>query len=147
MGISGAYVYSGGQWTSQERGQRPDVAEPWLMVDVHDSDFTTVTYSPAEPGNDVACLGDTPQARTSRADAERAAEGLARWWAGLHEVGDEEFDAKRRQIEAYLVVDPGSDEPKPGDGGEKDPAETHAELKTSRFLVALDLPVPDPLIR
>jgi hypothetical protein len=150
MGFSGAYVYSGGQWTSLERRQRSEFAEPWLMVDVHDSDFTTVTYSPAEPGTGVVYLGqapNSPQATTSQADAERAAEGLARWWAGLHETDDEEFDAKRRQIAAYLARDPSSDQPKPGDGGERDPAEIFAELKTTRFLVALDLPVPEALIR
>jgi hypothetical protein len=148
MGFSGAYVYSGGQWTPQEPGQRPDAAEPWLMMDVHDSDFTTVTYHPAEPGADVVYLGRPPHSAQAQADTERAAEGLARWWGRLHQTADDgEFDAKRRQIAAYLMVDPGSGEPKPGDGGEKDPAETFAELKTTRFLVALDLPVPEPLIR
>jgi hypothetical protein len=142
VGFSGTYVYSGGQWTTQERGQQPEPAEPWLMVDVVDSDFTTVTYRPAEPGTGVTYLGHGPHT-----DVEREAEGLARWWARPREPSDDEFDAKRRQIAAYLAVDPRSAGPKPGDGGETDPAEVSAELKTTRFLVALDLPVPDALIR
>jgi hypothetical protein len=149
MGFSGTYVYSDGTWTAQERGQRPEVAEPWLMVEVHDSDYTTVTHSPAEPGTGAVRLGRTPgEDETSQVDIERAAAGLATWWAGLRgSGGEEETAAKRRQIAAYLAADPGADEPKAGDGGEQDPAEAFAELKTTRFLVALDLPVPGGLIR
>jgi hypothetical protein len=149
MGFSGTYVYSDGKWTPQEPGQRPEVVEPWLMVDVRDSDFTTVTYSPAEPGTGIARLGRAPgEGEMSQGDIERAAGGLANWWARLRGVsGGEEVDAKRQQIAAYLGVDPGADQPKTGDGGVQDPAEVFAELKTTRFLVALDLPVPSELVR
>jgi hypothetical protein len=153
MGFSGTYLYDGRRWMSQERGQRPEVAEPWLMVDVHDSDFTAITYCPAGPGNGVAYLGRAPRGTLkgdktwTAADIEREAGGLVSWWARIHGSVDETgLEAKKRQIAEYLSGDGGSAEVKPGDGGQRDAAELFAELKTSRFLVALDLPVPDELV-
>ncbi|RSM88717.1 hypothetical protein DMH04_08860 [Kibdelosporangium aridum] len=142
MGFSGAYLYDGTQWTRQQSGQLPDIAEPWLMVDVHDSAYTTITYRPTGSGSGVAYLGRAPRG------ADQAADGLVEWWARTHEAaGPSEFDSKKEQIAAYLSTVDNSATVKPGDGGQPDPAETYAELKTARFLVALGLPVPDELVR
>jgi hypothetical protein len=54
MGFFGAYLFDGNRWTLHQPDQLPAVAEPWLMIDIHDSDITTVVYRPAGRGSGVA---------------------------------------------------------------------------------------------
>lgn len=74
VGFFGTYLYEAAQqrWRPEMpaindirqpvRGDRePDAAEPWLLVDIHDSDFTVVTYRPVGQGTGVAYLGFTPR--------------------------------------------------------------------------------------
>lgn len=146
MGFFRAYLYNGTQWTRQQSGQLPDIDEPWLMVDVHDSAYTTITYRPTGSGSGVAYLGRAPHSTAESADQE--ADGLVEWWARAHETSvPSGFDSKKQQIAAYLSSVDNPTTVKPGDGGQPDPAETYAELKTARFLVALGVPVPDELVR
>ncbi|MCT9929554.1 hypothetical protein N5079_04890 [Planotetraspora sp. A-T 1434] len=157
MGFFGTYLYDGSRWLEHEADQHLDLAEPWLMVSIHDSDITTVVYRPAGPGSGVAYLGVTP--RTYFEDSEASAPtdpaleaaGLANWWGQVHGVtSDAERKAKERQLEAYLAedIDPGeinADEDE--DVDDLDDAEIFVEVKTGAFLGTLDLPIPDDLSR
>ena len=63
MGFFGSYVFDGNAWHGYDpdSDQIPDVASPWLSVDIHDSDIATVRYEPAGPGSGTAYLGFTPR--------------------------------------------------------------------------------------
>ncbi|MEV4314825.1 hypothetical protein [Actinocrispum sp. NPDC049592] len=126
MAFSGTLLYENGTWTSVDRDTRPDSADPWLKVDVQDT--ATITYGPAPDG--VVHLGDT---------AEEAADGLVQWWARTRDSA-EGIDDKRRKIAEYLA------EPLDRAKAGEDAGAAYIEIKTSRFLVALDLPVPDALL-
>lgn len=150
MGFFGRYLFDG-SWKSVE--DINGVPEPCLVVDIHDSDITTVTYRPAGPGSGVAYLGVTPRTyfederASDPTDVGREARGLAAWWAGLHGVrGEAEIGAKERELAAFLAedIDPAdfSDDP---DDDDLDDDETFVEVKTVRFLAALGLPAPDDL--
>lgn len=157
VGLFGRYVYDGTRWLPQEDERVLDLAEPWLSVDIHDSDITTVVYRPAGPGRGVAYLGDTPRTyfenenASAPTDVAREAAGLASWWAQRQHGGSEaERGAKERELVAYLAedTDPAGltfDEDEDIDG--LDDGEIFVEVKTARFLAALDLPVPDDLAR
>src|SRR6185369_891340 len=94
VGFFGTYLYHDAIWTSHRPDVMPGVSPPWLVVDIHDSDVTTVTYQPAGPGTGVAYLGYTPRTYFERDDAsaptdvQREASGLALWWAELHPEAD-----------------------------------------------------------
>ncbi|MDQ1292622.1 MAG: hypothetical protein QG608_502 [Actinomycetota bacterium] len=90
----------------REGGESPDNAEPWLLVDIHDSDIATITYRPAGLGTGVAYLGCAPRTyfedlqASAPTDVAREAAGLATWWASTHPgVGD----AERNVVEAALI--------------------------------------------
>jgi hypothetical protein len=136
MGFDGTYLYDGENWAPHARDRQPDAAEPWLLVDIRDN-VTTITYRPSGGGSGVAHLrtGDT-----QRADVSAEAAGLTDWWA-LRHPDDPAYAEKKAQIADYLSG-PGANAP----ADETDYSEVYVELKTSRFLVALDLPVPDVLL-
>ncbi|WP_167972712.1 hypothetical protein [Lentzea indica] len=146
VGFFGTYAYENGQWTTLSEGQLPPLTEPWLWIDIHDSDITSVVYAPAGPGSGVAYLGLTPRTYFENPDASdptdvaREASGLAAWWA-LHHEGD--VAAKQAEIVGYLAEDEDPDDFSwDEDVDEIDNAEVFVEVKTARFLGALGLPVP-----
>lgn len=153
MGFFGAYLMVGNRWTELEPGaefEEPD--EPWLYVNIHDSDFTVVMYGPAGPGSGEAYLGCTP--RTYFEDDEASpptdvaieAEGLAAWWAGYHRGADRAArTVKAQELRPLLAEDdvPAGDED--ADDEDLDEADVFVEIKTARFLTALGLTVPDGL--
>ena len=152
MGFFGRYLFDGTQWTQQEPGSAPTVAEPWLLIDIHDSDICTVMYGPAGPGSGIAFLGFTPrtyfddESASAPTDVVVEAEGLGAWWAGLHpEASQQARTATALALRDFLATDDASvdDEDRPDD--ELDDAEVFVEIKTSRFLSALGLPTPDGL--
>jgi hypothetical protein len=170
MGFFGTYLFADGAWRSEAvapshdelwqpiRGGEPPVAvEPWLLVDIHDSDITTVTYSPAGPGSGVAYLGITPRSYFERDDASaptdvrREAAGLTGWWRLVHGAAASEAADKESEIAAFLAhdLDPsevvGDEEDE--DDDDLDEAEVFVEIKTGRFLAMLGLPVPPDLAR
>lgn len=85
MGFFGRYLFDGSQWSGHEPGSALSEAGPWLHVDIHDSDFTTVTYGPPGRGSGVAFLGYTPRAYFEDAkaseltDVAKEAAGLTDW--------------------------------------------------------------------
>jgi hypothetical protein len=157
VGLFGTYLYDGIRWLEYQSDHHRDLAEPWLMVNIYDSDIATVVYRPAGLGAGVAYLGHTPRTyfedaeASAPTDAAREAAGLATWWGRVRGVADDaERKMKERQLVAYLAedinpaeIDVDEDE----DVNHLDDAEIFVEVKTVRFLAALDLPVPDDLSR
>ncbi|HET9138494.1 hypothetical protein [Actinophytocola sp.] len=141
MGFFGTYVYDGDDWADQDPDSTPMLPGPWLMVDIHDGDITTVTYHPPGPGTGVAYLGYTPRVyfendrASAPTDVAREAAGLAAWWAGQQGDADPaRLPAKEGELRSYLATD-------------DEDAELDEDLETitTRFLRALDLPVPADL--
>lgn len=150
MGFFGTYLFDGTRWVEPDPGQMPDVDEPWLYMDIHDSDIAGVMYEPAGPGSGEAFLGYTPrtyfedESASSPTDVVRESEGLAAWWAGLHgETGDAARTAKASELRAFLAEDDAHHEDIPDD--ELDDADVFVETKAARFICALGLPLPDGL--
>jgi hypothetical protein len=168
MGFFGTYLYQDGIWRGDVlpgyndvwqpiRGDEPPAAaaEPWLLIDIHDSDITTVRYAPAGPGSGVAYLGYTPrsyfekQEASAPTDVAREALGIARWWQQLH--GATHFDTaqKATELTAYLAEDLDPLEVdemvEDEDDEDLDDAEIFVEVKTAHFLGALGLPLPEQL--
>ncbi|MEU8328636.1 hypothetical protein [Micromonospora sp. NPDC048839] len=153
MGFFGTYLFAEGRWTAQAPGQQATSPEPWLLVDIHDSDIATLTYRPAGPGSGVAYLGYTPRTYFESPDASaptdvvREAAGLSEWWA-QHRGGssDTERSAKEGEITTFLAedLDPADMD---DDDDDDDGDDTFVDVKTARLLTALDLPVPDDLSR
>ncbi|GAA2632704.1 hypothetical protein [Paractinoplanes durhamensis] len=148
MGFFGTYLYDGEHWHDADPDSRPTDDRPWMLLDIHDSDFTIVTYDPAPPGAGTAYLGITPRtyfedpAASAPTDVFREAAGIAAWRSLLHPGGDQL--ATEEQIVTFLAqdVDPEDDDL---DDGDLDDAEVFAEVKTARFVTALGLPLPPDL--
>lgn len=143
---------TGGRHTTPPK--QPTIPEPWLLVDIHDSDIATITYRPPGPGSGVAYLGDTPRTyfenpdASAPTDAAREAAGLGAWWAHQHgRTSGTEREAKEAELAAYLAEDLNPADIDHDDDDDPDDAEVFVEVKTARFLAALDLPVPDDLPR
>ncbi|SFB54724.1 hypothetical protein SAMN05216266_11870 [Amycolatopsis marina] len=154
MGFFGAYVFDKAGWRPHRPGQKPDVAGPWLTVDIYDSDFTTVTYSPTGPGSGVAYLGFTPRDYFEEEDASqptdvaREAAGLAFWWTQVKgDTSESERAEKERLFATYLADDEEVDPAVLTDDaiGQFEDDEIFVEVRTARFLDALNLPVPEDL--
>ena len=151
MGFFGTYAYEHGSWKTLSEGELPPLAEPFLWIDIHDSDITSVVYAPAGPGAGVAYLGLTPRTyfenpnASDPTDVLREAAGLAAWWA-LSNSGN--VPAKQAELLAFLAEDEdpnGFEWDESEDVDEIDDGEVFVEVKTRRFLAALDLPLPDGL--
>ncbi|MEV1320018.1 hypothetical protein AB0J14_28525 [Micromonospora arborensis] len=155
MGFFGTYLFDGSRWKVHQPAEQAAIAEPWLLVDIHDSDITTLTYRPAGPGSGIAYLGYTPRTYFENPDASaptdvvREAAGLSVWWAQQRGgASDTERTAKEGELTAYLAddLDPANIEIDDDDDA-LDDAEIFVEVKAARFLRALDLPVPGDLPR
>ena len=143
MGLFGKYVFEGKALVTAV-GEAP--AEPWLSVDIHDSDFAAVVYRPAGTGAGIAYLGDTPRTYFDDEDASeptdtgREGRGLAEW-AAL--VGG---TAAADELACFLAEDGDPEDVSEFEADDVDDADVFVEIKTARFLTALGLPVPEELI-
>ena len=156
MGFFGGYVFDGSTWRGfdPDSDQWPDIAAPWLSVYVHDSDIATLQYKPAGPGSGIAYLGRTPrvyfgdESASAPADVLREAEGLAFWLARQQGRSDE---AELRDLIASFLAGDFPEQQIHGhatagtDAGDLDDAYILVEIKVSRFLTAVRLPVPSEL--
>ena len=61
MGFFGAHLFDGHHWSTHQPESPPTIAEPWLLVDIHDSDIATIRYRPIGTGSGTAYLGHTPR--------------------------------------------------------------------------------------
>ncbi|GGU81766.1 hypothetical protein [Lentzea flava] len=148
VGFFGTYAYEHGKWTTLSEGELPPLVEPFLWIDIHDSDITSVVYGPAGPGTGVAYLGLTPRTyfenpnASDPTDVLREAAGLAAWWA-LRNSGD--VTAKQAEILGYLAEDEEPGDFSVDDEQDVEDADVFVEIKTARFLEVLGLPVPHDL--
>ena len=156
MGFFGGYVFDGSTWRGfdPDSDQWPDIAAPWLSVYVHDSDIATLQYKPGGPGSGIAYLGRTPrvyfgdESASAPADVLREAEGLAFWLARQQGRSDE---AELRDLIASFLAGDFPEQQIHGhatagtDAGDLDDAYILVEIKVSRFLTAVRLPVPSEL--
>lgn len=145
VGFFGTYAYEHGQWKTLSEGELPPLEEPFLWIDIHDSDITSVVYGPAGSGSGVAYLGLTPRTyfenpnASDPTDVMREAAGLAAWWA-LHNSGD--AAGKQAELLGYLAADENPDDFSLEDQEDVEDVDVFVEIKTARFLAALGLPVP-----
>lgn len=147
VGFFGTYQFTDASWRAVDPEMEPVGTAPWLWLDIHDSDFATVRYAPTGSGTGVAYLNVTPRiyfeddGASEPADPAREAAGLAEWWAGRRPRFTEEGQAaKSEAIVGLLASDDEPEEAEPPDD-----ADIFAELKACRFLLAMDLPLPDDL--
>jgi hypothetical protein len=153
MGFFGTYHFDGHSWMPHYSDKLPDGPEPWLLVDIYDSDIATIAYRPTGSGSGVAYLGVTPRTyfededASTPTDVAREAAGLAEWWAHYRGVADDtERGAKAVELVTYIAADTNPDEldsdknDDEGAGEDLDDADVFVEAKTARFLAVLDLP-------
>ncbi|MFI6097262.1 hypothetical protein ACIA8G_16985 [Lentzea sp. NPDC051213] len=152
VGFFGTYAYENGSWTTLSEGELPPLVEPWLWIDIHDSDITSVVYAPHGPGTGVAYLGLTPrtyfenESASDPTDVSVEAAGLAAWWASQRSASAAECAAKQEELAGYLAADEEPDiEWDESEDVEIDDAEVFVEVKTARFLGVLGLPLPTEL--
>ena len=151
MGFTATYLYDGTRWVSHDPEEIPAVAEPWMLVSIHDSDICTVMYRPAGPGSGTAYLGYTPrtyfedETASEPTNVTREADGLAAWWANLHPASNPAMTAARAsELLGFLAEDDAPiDEDIEDDA--LDDADVFVEIKAARFLAALGLPIPQEL--
>lgn len=147
MGFFGTYRFHATSWSTVDPDVAPAGAEPWLWVDVHDSDFATIRYAPVGSGTGLAYLNVTPRVlfddpgASEPTDPAREAAGLAQWRAALP-VGTsiEQLETEAEVIWGLLA---GDDDPELTDMA--DDADVFAELKVVRLLTTLVLPLPPDL--
>ncbi|OMQ15838.1 hypothetical protein A7K94_0206660 [Modestobacter sp. VKM Ac-2676] len=131
MGLFGTFTYSAGTWTSPDARR-----EPWLAVDVHDSDVATVDYRPAGDAGGRCYLGFQPRVyfedptASAPVDNDVEAHGLARW-ARL--ATGREVDPG--EVAALLAPDDEDD----------DPEDLFVEQTVRRLLELTGVPVPEEL--
>jgi hypothetical protein len=150
MGFFGTYLFDGTDWTQHDLRRTP--REPWLLIDIHDSDIATVVYRPAGPGSGIAYLGVTPrtyfedEGASEPTNVAQEADGLAAWWEAFHPDATALARAdKADELRAFLAEDGVSVGDDDGTGDEVDDADLFVEVRTSRFINTLGLPVPDGL--
>jgi hypothetical protein len=144
------YIFDGQRWldVESEQGLPMAAVEPWLAIQVHDSDYASVRYAPAGTGSGAAYLGLTPRVyiedddASPPSDAEREAEAIATWVSSTPLSVPGTREQLSSVVRAFLAED---DDPEPADDAEPDDADVFAENKARLFLQALELPVPDDL--
>lgn len=147
LGYFGIFRFHDGEWVQHD--DRPDpTVEPWLLVDIYDSDLAMIDYAPKGRGSGEAFIGCpltsiNPGERVlTREDSTREAAGLADWWEHRQgSVSPERKAAKERELVDYFAEDAkGEADYEPADTGE-----VYVEVKTGRFIAALGLPEIDDL--
>jgi hypothetical protein len=147
MGFFGTYEFSESGWSPGDP-EGPSTVSFGLWVDIHDSDFATIKYTPAGPGTGAAYLGYTPlvyfdvEDASVPTDTAREALGLATWAAALGSSNpDVDLGAKQAALATFLA----SDDVPIEDREIEDDADVFVEIKTAQLLVELGLPLPDEL--
>jgi len=118
--------------------------EPWLHIEIHDSDIGIIRYGPSGNGSGLAFVGITPRiyfedpTASPPTDPDREALGLAGWAEGA--VG-RDFDALRSAIRPYLAEDVES-ECDASDDDELDDSDIFVEVKAARLLTTLGMTPP-----
>jgi hypothetical protein len=147
VGFFGTYLYESGRWS--ERDSAREATEPWLFLNIYDSDIATIMYRPCGPGTGITFLGHTPRKYFDDPEASLPTDtvlesaGLAVWWASHRDLDDDlERAAKQTEIASYLASDADWDLAWPRDDEDID---CPVEVTVGRFLEALGLAVPEDL--
>jgi hypothetical protein len=147
VGFFGTYLYESGRWS--ERDDAREATEPWLFLNIYDSDIATIMYRPCAPGTGMTFIGHTPRKYFDDPEASLPTDtvlesaGLAAWWADHRGLDDDlERAAKQTEIASYLASDADWDLAWPRDDEDND---RPVEVTVGRFLEALGLAVPDEL--
>jgi hypothetical protein len=130
MGFFGQFRFSNGAWGSDSK------EEPYLLIDVHDSDLASIEYAPVTGGASGRCfLGfeprhyfDDPEANDP-VDLALEVQALAEW----------------ARVATGAVVDTNSVQALLADPEGGVPAEPFLEETLVRLLDALELPIPAEL--
>jgi hypothetical protein len=131
MGFFGAFTFSGGAWTS---GGPP--SEPYLVIDIHDSDIASVEYRPAVDAGGRFYLGYQPRiyfedpTASDPVDIDAEAHGFAHW-TGL--------------VTGRAIAPPDLVVLLAPDDEEAEPEDLFVEDTVKRLLQLAGLPVPEDL--
>lgn len=130
MGFFGRFLFADGSWEAEA------LSEPYLAIEVLDSDIATIDYAPAADGASGRCyLGFEPRhyyddpTQSEPVDTVAEARGLAGWARSVTGA-----DVAPRNIKGMLASSQG-----------KDPEDDFVEDTLVRLLPALGLPVPEGL--
>lgn|GEM_PF-782130 len=148
MGWFGDYLYADGEWSDVDLDDPPstDPAEPWLLLQIHDSDFAIVRYAPEGDGSGEAYIGCTPRSyfedddASAPTDVAAEARGLAAWARVL----PAQTAADPEQVAGLLA---GDDDPDPVEDDDDERADEgiFVEVKCLRFLDMLGSGLPREL--
>jgi hypothetical protein len=128
MGLFARFTHSEGQWRESEPS-----SEPYLSIDVHDSDIATVDYRPAQNVRGRFFLGTEPRiyfeddTASSTVDRQAEARGLAQWARQVHGR-----DVDPADVLALMAAESEDDEPE----------DVFVEETVDRLLELLGLPLP-----
>lgn len=131
MGLFGRFTYSHGEWHAGD----PE-SEPYLAVDIHDSDIATVDYRPADRATGRFYLGFEPrlyfddESANDPIETAEEAQAFAHW---VRRVTGREVDAGAIQ---RLMAKGDPDE---------EPEDEFVEDTVQRLLALAGLPVPEEL--
>lgn len=150
VGYFGSWLFDAGTWASAQAPAGGDVTGHWLHVEIHDSDYAVIRYSPRLGGSGVAYIGMTPRIyfedETASAPTDVATESsaIATWVANA--AGGDPAQLQLT-IASYLAEDitPDWDSILPLDGSPSSMAaeDVFVEQRVARFLEATGLGVPD----
>lgn len=153
MGFFGRYIFDGRAWRActQDDPEKLPIIEPWLYLEIYDSDYAIIKYRPRGPGSGVAFISFTPRTYFEDADASSPtdpdveAAGLAAAIMSMGAPGKfdsvglqaviREFltdDGETEQLEANWITGSSHDDP-------------FVESKVRHLLEALELPMPQGL--
>lgn len=130
MGFFGKFSYDNGQWREREPG-----AEPYLVIDIHDSDIATIDYRPAKSASGRFYLGVEPrfyfenESANAPVDVDAEAQAFATWVGDV--CGKQIATSDVQQLMAN------------SDGG--DPDDIYVEDTVVRLLTLAGLPLPEEL--
>ncbi|MDP9441419.1 MAG: hypothetical protein M3P34_04410 [Actinomycetota bacterium] len=131
MGLFARFTHSTGQWREAEPAD-----EPYLSIDVHDSDIATVDYRPAPPGLGRFYLGVEPRiyfedpTASDTVDREAEAKGFSQWARDVHGR-----DVDPADVLALMAADSDEDDDEPEDA--------FVEDTVDRLLGLVGLPLPE----
>ncbi|MER7284073.1 hypothetical protein ABT369_57670 [Dactylosporangium sp. NPDC000244] len=150
MGYFAAFLFDGTAWAPADSDEiEVPESEHWMHLDIHDSDLTFVSYRPVGAGTGVCYLGFTPRTyfdeptASAPTDVQRECAALADWWAGWRGgATDAERTAMAERLRPYLAEDEEQPEIDPDEEDDEDDedADVFVEVKTDRFIAALELP-------
>lgn len=150
MGYFGTWLLEGGTWSSAEVPAHGDTSARWLHIEIHDSDYAAIRYSPVNGGNGVAYVGMTPrvyfedEAASAPTDVTAESSAIATWVADT--VGGD--PSRLRKIAAGYLADDSEPDwesilPLDGSVSSIPDEDVFVEQRIARFLDEMGIGLPD----